>query len=141
MNNSYIANAFELNFAAGQLLISNGLKICVERSLTVSIAIVDRAGLLLAFARMDNAAPVTISVAQGKARTATLLRAPSKKFEDMTNSGMTSLVTIPDLMPLQGGMPIFANGYFVGAVGVSGSSGENDQIVAELVARSIDDNK
>lgn len=130
----HVNTVHELSFAAAQALLAKGLTLAAERELRLSIAIVDRAGDLLAFARMDGAAIVTIDVATGKARTAAFLRAPSKLFEDMINGGAPLMATTPGLLPLQGGMPVVLDGETIGAVGVSGSSGDNDQAMATLIA-------
>jgi glc operon protein GlcG len=52
----------------------------------------------------------------------------------MINGGAPSMATTPGLLPLQGGMPVVLDGETVGAVGVSGSSGDNDQAMATLIA-------
>ena len=127
----------DLSLAGARKLLTNGLEIAATRELKLAIAVVDRAGNLLAFARMDGGAIVTTDVAIGKARTAAYLKAPSKLFEDMINSGRPSMATTPGLLPLQGGMPVVLDGEVVGAVGVSGSAGETDQAVAAEIAASF----
>jgi len=127
----------DLSLSSAQRLVDNGLKLAAEREMRLAIAVVDRAGNLLAFARMDGASIVTTDVAVGKARTAAFLKAPSKVFEDMINSGAPSMATTPGLLPLQGGIPVVLDGETVGAVGVSGSSGDNDQAVATQIADSF----
>ncbi|NTZ64207.1 GlcG/HbpS family heme-binding protein [Agrobacterium tumefaciens] len=127
----------DLSLVAAQKLLANGLDHAAKNDMRLAISVVDRAGNLLAFARMDGASIVTVGVAVGKARTAAFLKAPSKLFEDMINSGKPSMATVPGLLPLQGGMPIVHEGEVVGAVGVSGSSGDNDQAAAALIAESF----
>ena len=123
--------------AAAQHLTNIGVQLAQKRSLNLSIAIVDDAGNLVSFTRMDNAAIVTIDVAIGKAKTAAYLKAPSKLFEDFVNAGQTSIVATPNITPLQGGIPILHNNQIIGAVGVSGSNGETDNEMAETIANSI----
>lgn len=137
MRAEHVNTVHELTLSSAQKLVANGVGIAVERKNQLAIAVVDRAGNLLAFARMDGASIVTIDVAIGKARTAAFLKAPSKAFEDMINSGQPSMATTPGLLPLQGGMPVVLGNEVIGAVGVSGSSGENDQAVATLIAESF----
>ncbi|MCX8995544.1 heme-binding protein [Rhizobiaceae bacterium BDR2-2] len=127
----------ELTLTAAQALIAHGQGIASARGMALSLAVVDRSGHLLAFARMDGAALVTIDVAIGKARTAAFLKAPSKLFEDMINGGTPSMATTPGLLPLQGGMPVLVDGAVAGAVGVSGSSGDGDQAVAAELAGAL----
>ncbi len=137
MPTEYINTVHELSLSAAQKLLAWGLDLADARDLKLAISVVDRSGNLLAFARMDGAAIVTVEVAIGKARTAAFLKAPSKLFEDMINSGKPSMVTTPGLLPLQGGIPVVLDGESVGAVGVSGSSGETDQEVAMLITKSL----
>lgn len=103
----------------------------------VSVAVVDRAGELVAFERDDDAAPVTPRVALEKARTAALLRAPSKLFEDFINDGRPSFLATPGLTPLQGGVPLIADTEVIGAVGVSGGNGEQDTDIAVTAAAAL----
>ncbi|HEY0275950.1 MAG TPA: heme-binding protein [Paenirhodobacter sp.] len=131
---AYVNTVQELTLTAAQKLVAAGVEYAAGHDMRLSVSVVDRAGNLLAFARMDGASIVTVDVAMGKARTAAFLKAPSKVFEDMINAGKPSMATTPGLLPLQGGMPVMYNGTVLGAVGVSGSSGENDQAVAALIA-------
>lgn len=137
MSANDIITRHDLSLAAAQELLLRGLDLGTQRNARIAIAIVDGAGHLLAFARMDEAAPVTIEVAIGKARTAAFLKAPSKVFEDMIHAGQTALIATPGLVPLQGGVPLMRGGEIVGAVGVSGSSGEGDQALATLIGESL----
>lgn len=125
-----------INLIAAQRLIKSGLELADEQDLQLSLAVVDAAGHLLAFARMDQAALVTIDVAIGKARTAAYLKAPSRLFEEFVNSGQPSMITVPNILPLQGGVPILYGQEVIGAVGVSGSSGDNDHALATTIAGS-----
>ncbi len=134
MQSRYVKTHHTLSLSAAQRLLAQGQDLAAGQGLNLSIAVVDAAGNLLAFGRMDDAALVTIDVAIGKARTAALLKAPSKLFEDMINAGAPSMATTPGLLPLQGGMPVVIEQVVVGAVGVSGSAGETDQDMASRIA-------
>lgn len=140
MADDHIYTVRELSLSAARKLLALGLDLAAARELQLAIALTDRSGTLLAFARMDGAALVTVDVAIGKARTAALIKVPSKLFEDMINSGKPSMATTPGLVPLEGGMPIsLSGGEVVGAVGVSGSSGDVDQETATMIAASFAD--
>lgn len=111
-----------------------GRKQAEKEKLNVAIAIVDNAGHLISFERMDSCAIVTIEVAIGKARSAAYLKAPSKLFEDFVNAGQVSMNMVPNILPLQGGIPIVNKGNVIGAVGVSGGEGIQDQSLALKIA-------
>ena len=95
----------------------------------VSIAIVDDAGSLLYFERLDGAGPMTSEVAPAKARTAALTRRPTKFWEDRVKE-RPSMMKFPDNLPIQGGVPIMYQGECVGAIGVSGVQSHEDEQVA-----------
>ncbi len=104
----------------------------------ISVAVVDVAGELVAFEKSDTAIGISPSVAVGKARTAALLRAPSKQFEDFVNEGRPSFLSTPGVTALEGGVPIVVDGRVIGAVGISGAHGANDSHVATVAAAAIE---
>ena len=96
----------------------------------VSIAILDEGGYLLAFHRMDGAAPISAEVAIGKAHTSAMTRRPSKFFEDRVKE-RPAFVTFPAGLLIQGALPIMHKGECVGAIGVSGVQSFEDEQVAQ----------
>jgi len=67
-----------------------------------------------------------------------LFKKPTRVFEDLVNGGRTTMVTLPDFTPLQGGVPITSGGQVVGAVGVSGaSSAQQDEDIANAAAAAF----
>jgi len=103
----------------------------------IGVAVVDASGELMAFERADGAQAITTRVAHGKARTAALLKAPSKAFEDFINGGRPSFLSTPGVTALEGGVPLLWQGQVIGAVGVSGAHGPNDSQVAERAAAAV----
>jgi glc operon protein GlcG len=97
----------------------------------VTISVVDDGGNLLWLQRLDDAAPISASIAPAKARTAALGRRESKIYEDVINNGRFSFITAPNLDGmLEGGVPIMVNGQCLGAVGVSGVKSPEDVQIA-----------
>jgi glc operon protein GlcG len=99
----------------------------------VAIAVVDYAGFLVAFHRLDNTQLGSVEVAQEKAKTAALFRRPTKVFEDGIATGGVNLkfLKLPGATPLEGGLPIIRGGKIIGAIGVSGvKSTEDGQVAA-----------
>jgi uncharacterized protein GlcG (DUF336 family) len=92
----------------------------------VSIAVLDDAGHLVLFQRMDGAKLVAIDIAIRKARTAVYFQGPTKDLEAEVSGGRTALLPIDGFMPLEGGVPLMSGGQLVGAVGVSGVTGAQD---------------
>jgi len=96
---------------------------------SVTIAIVDDAGALLYLERLEGAGPMTAEVATAKARTAALTRRPTKVWEDLVKDRPV-MMKFPDNLPIQGGVPILAEGECVGGIGVSGVQSQQDEQVA-----------
>jgi glc operon protein GlcG len=97
----------------------------------VAIAVVDNAGFLVAFHRLDNTQLGSIEIAQEKARTSALFRRPSKYFEDQLAQGGSGLRALrTGVMPVEGGLPIIQDGKIIGAIGVSGVKATEDGQIA-----------
>lgn len=102
---------------------------------SVTVAVVDDGGHLLALERLDDCPPISAYIATEKARTAALGRRDTKNYEEMVNSGRTALITAPLLTSLEGGLPLVVEGKVVAAIGVSGVKPEQDaQIAAAGIA-------
>jgi uncharacterized protein GlcG (DUF336 family) len=97
----------------------------------VAIAILDDGGHLLHFSRMDGATPANAGIALEKGRTAAISRRSSGKWEELIKSGRTAMMKMPGILPVQGGMPIVADGTCIGAVGVSGVQSHEDEQIAQ----------
>ena len=97
----------------------------------VTICVADDGGHPLALARLDGAAPFTVSMAMAKANTAALARRESAVFEKTINDGRTALLTAPLTGLLEGGVPVLVDGQCLGAVGVSGVKSAQDAETAK----------
>ena len=113
----------------------------IELGTKMNISIVDSGANILAFARMDGAWLGSADISLKKAKTA--------RFFDM-NTGIVGSLSQPGgslyniehsnggLITFPGGVPITnAEGVVIGAIGVSGSTVENDHAVAEAGAKAI----
>lgn len=98
-----------------------------------AIAVVDNAGRLVYFIKMDDLRQIGVDLSQGKARTSAITKLPSKAYEDRVAAGGagTSVLGI-GVVPSPGGIPILVAGKMVGAIGVGGGpSGVIDSQVAQ----------
>ena len=102
-----------------------------KNSWRVCIAIVDTHGMLKYYEMMDDTQTGSATVAIDKARTAAMFRRPTKMFEDAIAGGRTAIIGMGGVTPLEGGLPIVANGKVIGAVGVSGLTSPQDAQVAQ----------
>jgi glc operon protein GlcG len=97
---------------------------------SVTIAIVDDAGIPLYLERMDGATATTAEVAIGKARTSAITRRPSKFWEERVKE-RPGFLNFPGVLQVQGGLPILYQGECVGAIGVSGVQSHEDEQIAQ----------
>jgi glc operon protein GlcG len=114
-----------LDQAGAQTVLQAARESAQQRNAPSAIAVVDRAGDLLAFQRMDGVRLASLDLAVEKARTAARLQRPTVEIEDSIDQGRTAFVTA-NIMALRGGMPVRVNGEVVGAVGIAGLSKETD---------------
>lgn len=96
------------------------------------IVILDSGGNLVATHRLDGAQFGSVEVAREKAWSAVAFRRPTKVFQDLIEKGGANLrlLRLTGANPLDGGLPIVVDGKLVGAIGVSGATGEQDAQVA-----------
>jgi glc operon protein GlcG len=92
------------------------------------IAVVDSGSRLVAFSRMDGAQLGSIDIAMGKAMTSNNLRRPTKDLQELIGQGGPNLrlLAAPGVTPLEGAVPIIADGKVIGAIGVSGAASNQD---------------
>lgn len=103
-----------------------------------AIAVVDDGGNLLFLERLDNTFSAAANIAIAKAKSAANFRKPTSVFEEAIKNGRLSLVANPELLPLQGGVPIVVDGQVVGAVGVAGAaSAQQDEEIAKAAAGAL----
>jgi uncharacterized protein GlcG (DUF336 family) len=100
-----------------------------------AVAVVDSAGHLIAFTRMDGAAPQAIQIAQDKAYTAAGFGLATGEWHEMMNNDAPLAAGAPSgiarLVAFGGGLPIVVDGAVIGAIGVSGGHWSQDHAVAE----------
>ncbi|HET9977999.1 MAG TPA: heme-binding protein [Burkholderiaceae bacterium] len=105
----------------------------------VAIAVVDNAGHLVAFERMDNTQTASMLVAQDKAVSAAIYRRPTKAFQDLVAAGGvgTRVLNLRGASTVEGGLPLVIDGKIVGGIGVSGVASDQDGVVAKAGADSL----
>jgi uncharacterized protein GlcG (DUF336 family) len=114
-----------------------------QLNITITTAVVDGGGFLLALSRMDGAGPMTASIATSKAYTAAVMRRASGDLMPMAEQrpqffAAVSRMGLVPLVPGLGGVPIRGGGEIVGGIGVSGGAAEQDLECAEAALRAVD---
>ena len=94
----------------------------------MAVAVVDPNGTLVYYEKMDNTQLGSANVAVDKARSAALYKRPTKAFQDALASGGAGMrvLGLQGAVPVEGGVPIIADGKIIGAIGVSGANSDQD---------------
>jgi glc operon protein GlcG len=104
----------------------------------LNIAVVDTHGDLVHFSRMDGAQLASITISQGKARTAARYRRESRVFYNAIETGHGYVPTLdPTLVASPGGWPLVESGKLIGAIGCSGATGDQDAAACKAGADLI----
>ena len=110
----------------------------VKNNWNMFIAIVDDGGNLMYLERMDDSQLGSQEVSIAKARSALLFKRPTKALEDAVSGGRIVVMTLPNAVPVEGGLPLMAYGKVVGAIGISGATSPQDGIVAKAGADELE---
>ena len=102
-----------------------------EMGVSLTCAVVDARGTLVALTRMDNARYFTADVAVGKARASAAFGAPSGALSNVGALRLDTVIEGGGMLFLQGAVPITKNGQPVGALGCSGASSQQDEDAAK----------
>jgi glc operon protein GlcG len=104
----------------------------------MNIAVVDSGANLVAFVRMDGALLGSISIAEHKARAAAKFRRPTKAFEEaVQKSDYKYILSLDDVVASRGGIPLIEDGKIIGAIGCSGGTGSQDEVVCTTGAATV----
>ena len=115
----------------------------VEMQKAVCVAIVDISGAMVLFERFGNVASYTAAIAEGKATGSAFTGRDSAMLEQMAASAspvydaIKNQLTGRRFVPRQGAVPIVKNGVVIGAIGVSGGTSEEDEIIARAGASAV----
>jgi glc operon protein GlcG len=126
-----------LTVEIAQQMIAKAFKLATEGKTAVAAVVTDSVGDIIAAARMAGVAPLAISLAARKARTATTFKAPVGALLDMISKDeitLRALSGVPELLLLPGATPVAAGGRCVGAIGIAGAHHSQDQAMSDQIA-------
>jgi uncharacterized protein GlcG (DUF336 family) len=105
----------------------------------MAIAIVDPAGELVYFEKLDGTQAASVNIAIDKARSSARFKRPTKALQDVLATGGAGLrmLALDGAMPVEGGVPIVIDAKIVGAIGVSGGTSQQDGEVATAAAAAV----
>ncbi len=111
-----------------------------EQGTRMSIAVVDTGGRLVSFARMDDAIWAGVYGSHGKAIASAAFKRPSAFFQDMADRPIFQGIKAGEgdhMILSQGAVPIEKDGEVIGAVGVGGGTGQQDEDCAVAGAAAV----
>jgi uncharacterized protein GlcG (DUF336 family) len=137
LNDNYIKSIDNLTLDAAYILTNQAMKKALELDKNVAIAVLDSSGNIILIVRGDNVGIHNTEAARRKAYTALSTKTPTLELLQKANSNplIKNLNTLPELLLLSGGSPIWYKGNVVGSIGVAGGgSPENDDLIAKSVS-------
>lgn len=109
-----------------------------KRGWKMNVAVVDSGANLVAFQRMDGAQLASIQISEHKARASATFRRETKVFENAIQvNNMPYVATLDGTIGSRGGIPLVEDGKLIGAIGCSGGSGSQDEVVCKAGAATI----
>ncbi len=127
-----------ISLERAQAAIRAAVEEAKNRNWKMNVAVVDSGGNLVAFQRMDGAMLASIQIAQHKARAAATFRRETKQFEDgIQLMHLNYLLAFDGIIASRGGIPLIEHGVIIGAIGCSGGTDSQDEIVSKTGAGVI----
>jgi len=125
-----------ISLANAKKVAEAALAEATKRKWPMCISVVGPTGDLIYFEKMDDCQFASISISQHKARTAARYRRPTVVFERLLGKGsyFAYLPTLDDVIMSRGGNPLVMGGKIVGAIGVSGGTGAQDDTISQAGA-------
>ena len=126
-----------ISLEKAQAVVHAAIAEAEKRGWQLNIAVVDSGGNLVTFVRMDGAQIGSITISEHKARAAAKYRRPTKVFEDFMEEGRSFIGTLDDVIASRGGIPLVEDSTIIGAIGCSGATGSQDEVVCMAGAAAI----
>ena len=128
-----------IKLAQAKKVADAALAEATRRGWPMCISIVSPSGELIYFEKMDECQFASIQVSQHKARTSARYRRATLVFERLLGRGpfFSYLTTLDDVIASRGGNPIVVDGKIIGAIGVSGGTGAQDDVISLVGAKAV----
>jgi glc operon protein GlcG len=127
-----------ISLEKAQAAIAAAIAESKKRDWKEAVAVVDSGGNLVALQRMDGSQLASSPIAEHKARAAAMFRRDTKAFETgIQQSGFIYLLTLDGMTGARAGLPLIEGGKLIGAIGCSGGTGSQDEVVCKAGAATI----
>jgi uncharacterized protein GlcG (DUF336 family) len=128
-----------ISLERAQAVVGAAVAEAKRRNWKMNVAVADSGGNLVAFQRMDGAMLASIQIAEHKARAAATFRRPTRVFEDgIQLMHLHYLLAFDGIIASRGGTPLIDQGVIIGAIGCSGGTDSQDEVVSKAGAAVID---
>jgi glc operon protein GlcG len=119
---------YSIGIESAKRAASSALVEAQRNGWTMAVAIVDIAGELIYFEKMDDTQHGSVKIAVAKARSAALFKRPTKAFQDALTATPDGLriLGLEGAVPVEGGVPLIVSDRIVGAIGLSGGTSPQD---------------
>ena len=134
----YMPYGRTITLAEAKKVADAALAESTKRGWPMCIAVVTPSGDLVYFIKMDDCQYASIAIAQHKAKAAATFRRPTVNFERLLGKGdfFSYLTTLDGVIASRGGNPIVVDGKIIGAIGVSGGTGSQDDLISQAGANA-----
>jgi len=127
-----------ISLRRAQLAIQAAMAEAEKRGWPLNIAVVDSGANLVSMVRMDGAQIASVAIAEHKARASAKFRRPTRAFEEaVQKSDYRYVLTLDDVIASRGGIPLVEDGKLIGAIGCSGATGSQDEVICGVGAATI----
>ncbi len=126
-----------ITFDRAQSVVTAAMAEAKKHNWKMNVTVVDSGNNLVAFGRMDGAQLASIAISEHKAHTAAAYRRDTKLFENGMQGGLVYQLTLDGVIGSRGGIPLIEDGKLIGAIGVSGGAGSQDEVCAKAGAAVI----
>lgn len=136
---AYLPYGETINLETAKKVAAAALADATKRGWPMCISVVGPTGDLIYFEKMDDCQYASVTISQHKARTAARYRRPTVVFERLMGKGafFAYLPTLDDAIMSRGGNPLVVNGKIIGAIGVSGGTGSQDDTISLAGAAAL----
>lgn len=128
-----------INSESARKIAATALAAARKSGWNMAVAIVDPAGDLVYFEKIDGTQAASVTIAIDKARSSARFKRPTRALQDALASGGAGLrmLALDGAVPVDGGVPILMDAKIVGAIGVSGGTSEQDGQVANAAVAVV----
>jgi uncharacterized protein GlcG (DUF336 family) len=135
-----------MNLEMAKKVLQTGIEKAKEMGRVCSFAVVDENGWLVALHRMDGAPTPTIDIARDKAWTAAAFRKNTSEVSRYGDArapgfGLNAQNWNERLTTIRGGLPIWDGARLIGAIGISGETPKEDELICQRILKKIFEKK